>query len=170
MRLFMKTAAGFYLAYNATLTGELSIGPDASFWFNTVVRGDVAAVTIGKRVNVQDGCIIHCDSGVPSVIEDDVTLGHRAVVHGAFIGRGSLVGIGAVLLGRSRIGSECLIAAGAVVPPGLEVPDRMVVMGVPGKIVRPVKEEELKYMRWLPPHYVKLAEKHLADVQSVPHE
>lgn len=170
MRLFTKTAGNFYLAYNATLTGDLSIGEDASFWFNAVVRGDVAKVSIGKRVNVQDGCIIHCDSGVPNVIEDDVTLGHRAIAHGTFVGRGSLVGIGAILLGRSRIGSECLIAAGAVVPPGLEVPDRMVVMGVPGRIVRPVKEQELGYMRWLTPHYVKLAEKHLADVQSVAHD
>jgi carbonic anhydrase/acetyltransferase-like protein (isoleucine patch superfamily) len=94
---------------------------------------------------------------VPNVIEDDVTIGHRAVVHGTHVGKGSLVGIGAILLGRTRVGNECLIAAGAVVPPGLEVPDRMVVMGVPGKIVRPVKEEELRYMRWLAPHYVELA-------------
>jgi carbonic anhydrase/acetyltransferase-like protein (isoleucine patch superfamily) len=76
------------------------------------------------------------------------------------VGRSSLIGMGAIVLGRTRIGQECLIAAGAVVPPGLEVPDRMAVMGVPGKIVRPVREEELKYMRWLAQHYVALAQKH----------
>jgi carbonic anhydrase/acetyltransferase-like protein (isoleucine patch superfamily) len=151
----------YYIAQNATVMGDVTIGRQASFWFNAVVRGDVAPVTIGCRVNVQDGSVIHCDTDVPNVIEDDVTIGHRAVVHGTFVGRGSLIGIGAILLGRTRIGSECLIAAGAVVPPGLEVPDRMVVMGVPGRIVRPVKDEELKYMRWLTPHYVELAEKHL---------
>jgi carbonic anhydrase/acetyltransferase-like protein (isoleucine patch superfamily) len=154
----------YYVAQNATIMGDVTIGEQASFWFNAVVRGDVAPVTVGRRANVQDGAIIHCDSGVPNVIEDDVTIGHRAVVHGMFVGRGSLIGIGAILLGRTRIGSECLIAAGAVVPPGLEVPDRMVVMGVPGRIVRAVREEELNYLRWLTPHYVELAEKHLRKV------
>ena len=162
MQLFRKTADDYFIAHNCTLTGDLSIGALSSFWFNAVVRGDVAPITIGQRVNVQDGAVIHCDSGVPNVIEDDVTIGHRAVVHGTFIGRGSLIGIGGIVLGRTRIGSECLIAAGAVVPPGMEVPDRSVVMGVPGKIVRAVREEELKYMRWLVPHYVALAERHVS--------
>ena len=160
MNLFTKTSAGVYIAHNATLTGELTLGADASFWFNAVVRGDVAPVSIGKRTNVQDGVVVHCDTDVPNVIEDDVTIGHGAIVHGAHVGFGSLIGMGATLLGQTKIGRECLIAAGAVVPPGLEVPDRMVVMGVPGKIVRPVKEEELKYMRWLVPHYVELAERY----------
>jgi len=160
----MTPSKPYYIAQNATIMGDVTIGESASFWFNAVVRGDVAPVVIGRRVNVQDGCVIHCDTGIPNIIEDDVTIGHRAVVHGTFVGRGSLIGIGAILLGRTRIGSECLIAAGAVVPPGLEVPDRMVVMGVPGRIVRPVKEEELKYMRWLTPHYVELAKKHLTRI------
>jgi carbonic anhydrase/acetyltransferase-like protein (isoleucine patch superfamily) len=160
MHLFTRTASGIFIAHTARVVGDVAAGENASFWFNAVVRGDVAPVTIGRNVNVQDGAVVHCDTGVPNVIEDDVTIGHGAIVHGAFLGRGSLVGMGAKVLGRSRIGSECLIAAGAVVPPGLEVPDRMVVMGVPGKIVRPVKDEELKYMRWLAPHYVELAKKH----------
>jgi carbonic anhydrase/acetyltransferase-like protein (isoleucine patch superfamily) len=158
MTLFTRTPGNYFLAHNSTVVGDVTIGELASFWFNAVVRGDVAPVTIGRRVNVQDGVVIHCDTGVPNVIEEDVTIGHRAVVHGTHVGKGSLIGIGAILLSRTRVGSECLIAAGAVVPPGLEVPDRMVVMGVPGKIVRPVKEEELRYMRWLTPHYVELAE------------
>ena len=157
MPLITRTPGHFYLAHNATVTGEVSIGRDASFWFNAVVRGDVAPIAIGKRVNVQDGACVHCDSGVTNVISDDVTIGHGAIVHGMFVGPGSLIGMGAKVLGRTQIGRECLIAAGAVVPPGLEVPDRMVVMGVPGKIIRPVKEEELKYMRWLSTHYVDLA-------------
>lgn len=158
--LFRRTSGGAFVAHNATVIGDVTVGADASFWFNAVVRGDVAPISIGRRVNVQDGSVIHCDTGIANVIEEDVTIGHSAVVHGAFVGAGTLIGIGAVVLGRTRIGRECLIAAGAVVPPGLQVPDRMVVMGVPGKIVRPVKEEELKYMRWLTPHYVTLAQKH----------
>ncbi len=149
-----------FVAHNATLTGEITIGEHASFWFNAVVRGDVAPITIGKRVNVQDGAVVHCDTGVPNVIEDDVTIGHGAIVHGMFIGQGSLIGMGATVLGRTKIGRGCLIAAGAVVPPGMNVPDGMLVMGVPGKIVRPVSDDELKYMSWLVPHYVELAEKY----------
>jgi carbonic anhydrase/acetyltransferase-like protein (isoleucine patch superfamily) len=98
------------------------------------------------------------------VIEDDVTIGHGAIVHGMFVGRGSLIGMGSTVLSRTRIGKECLIAAGAVVPPGLEVPDRMLVMGVPAKIVRPLREQDLKYMQWLTEHYVELAEKYVKGV------
>ena len=158
----IRTSANYFVARNATITGDVAIGELSSFWFNAVVRGDVAPITIGRRVNVQDGAIIHCDTDVPNVIEDDVTIGHGAIVHGMLVGRGSLIGMGATLLGRTKIGGECLVAAGAVVPPGLEVPDRMVVMGVPGRIVRAVSEKELEYMRWLVPHYVELAERYAA--------
>ncbi len=164
MKHFTRTPAGYFLSHNCTLTGDVRIGELASFWFNAVVRGDVAPVTIGRRVNVQDGAVVHCDTGVANVIEDDVTIGHRAVVHGEFVGRGSLVGMGALLLGGSRIGSECLVAAGAVVPPRMVVPDRMLVIGVPGRIARPIKDEELRYMRWLSGHYVELAERYVNGV------
>ena len=166
--LFVRTPGNYYKARNATITGQVTIGELSSFWFNAVVRGDVAPVTIGRRVNVQDNCVIHCDSGVANVIEDDVTIGHGAIVHGMFVGAGSLIGMGATLLGRTRIGRGCLVAAGAVVPPGLEVPDGMAVMGVPGKIVRPVRDEEIAYMRSLTEHYVQLAQKHVAgEIRSV---
>lgn len=162
MQCFIEMPGGYFAAHNCTITGEVKIAPKASFWFNAVVRGDVAPITIGRRVNVQDGAVVHCDNGIANTIEDDVTIGHRAVVHGAHVGRGSLIGMGAVLLGRTQIGSECLIAAGAVVSPGLQIPDRMVVMGVPGKVVRPVKLDELDYMRWLTAHYVELARKYVS--------
>ncbi len=161
MQLFRKTRGGYFRAWNATITGEVSIGEAASFWFGAVVRGDVAPITIGRRVNVQDNAVIHCDNGYPNIIEDDVIIGHGAIVHGERVGRGTLIGMSATVLGRTRIGSECLIAAGAVVPPGLEVPDRMVVMGVPGKIARPVREADLEYMRMLAEHYAKLAQKYV---------
>jgi carbonic anhydrase/acetyltransferase-like protein (isoleucine patch superfamily) len=168
MQLFRKTSSGFFISQTAVLTGELSVGSDASFWFGAVVRGDVAPIRIGSRVNVQDNAVVHCDTGVTNTIEDDVTIGHGAIVHGEHVGKGSLVGMKAVLLSRTHVGKECLIAAGAVVPPGLVVPDRMVVMGVPGKVVRAVNEEELKYMRWLTTHYVELAEKHVrGEIKSV---
>ena len=157
---FTLTPGGSFLAPSAVVTGDVVAGPECSFWFGAVVRGDVARVSLGRRVNVQDNAVIHCDSGVENAIGDDVTIGHGAIVHGAAVGNGSLIGMGAVVLGRSRIGRECLVAAGAVVPPGLDVPDRMAVIGVPGKVVRPVRDEELTYLRWLTAHYVELARKY----------
>jgi carbonic anhydrase/acetyltransferase-like protein (isoleucine patch superfamily) len=151
------------VSHNCTIVGDVRIGAESSFWFNAVVRGDVAPVIIGRRVNVQDCCVIHCDTDVPNEIGDEVTIGHGAIVHGASVGEGTLIGMGSTLLSRTRIGRGCLIAAGAVVPPDLEVPDGMVVMGVPGKIVRPVKPDELKYMQWLRGHYVDLAEKYARE-------
>src|SRR5215203_1116648 len=161
-QLFTRTAGGYYVAHNATLTGDLSIAADASFWFNVVVRGDVAPVTIGQRVNVQDGSIIHCDTGIPNVIEDDVSIGHGAIVHGKFVGRGTLIGMGAIVLSESTIGQECLIAAGAVVSPKVTIPDRSVVMGVPGRVVRQVNEKDLEYFKVISRRYVELAESYLA--------
>jgi carbonic anhydrase/acetyltransferase-like protein (isoleucine patch superfamily) len=159
--LFARHKDGSFHAHNATVVGDVTAGENASFWFGAVVRGDVAPVTIGRRSNVQDNAVVHCDSGVPNAIGDDVVIGHGAIVHGKAVGDGSLIGMGATVLGRSVIGRRCLIAAGAVVPPGLMVPDEMVVMGVPGKIVRPVRPEEFEYMRWLSGHYVELAEKYI---------
>src|SRR5688500_18836007 len=166
MPLFTKTSGNYFVSHNATIVGEVSVGERSSFWFNAVVRGDVAPVTIGKRVNVQDGCCIHCDTEVPNVIEDDVTIGHGAVVHGTFVGKGSLIGMGSVVLSRSRIGRECLVAAGAVVPPDLVVPDRMLVVGVPGRVARPVSDKDLQYMQWLTGHYVELAERYVKGEEA----
>jgi carbonic anhydrase/acetyltransferase-like protein (isoleucine patch superfamily) len=162
MKWFHETPAGAYLARGSTVTGDVQLGCESSVWFGAVIRGDVAPVKIGERVNVQDGSVIHCDTGYSNTIEPDVTIGHRAVVHGERVGRGSLVGIGAVLLGHTIVGEECLIAAGAVVPPGLRVPDRMLVVGVPGRIVRAVNEKEIEYLRWLSRRYVELVRKYQA--------
>jgi carbonic anhydrase/acetyltransferase-like protein (isoleucine patch superfamily) len=163
MALFTQFPDGSLRAFNSVIVGDVKVGNESSFWFNAVVRGDVAPVVIGARVNVQDNAVIHCDSGFPNIIEDDVVIGHGAIVHGEFVGAGSLIGMGAILLGHTRVGKGCLIAAGAVVSPGMVIPDGHVVMGVPGKVVRPVKEEEIAYMRRLVLHYVALARKYLAE-------
>ncbi len=126
------------------------------------MRGDVAPITIGRGTNVQDNAVVHCDSGVPNHIGDRVTIGHSAIVHGKAIGDGTLIGMGAKVLGETVIGKGCLIAAGALVPPRMEVPDGMLAVGVPAKIVRPVNAEEQKYLAWLAGHYVELATKYAA--------
>ncbi|MEM1013652.1 MAG: gamma carbonic anhydrase family protein [Planctomycetota bacterium] len=151
---------GWTVATNAHVSGDVKIGENVSIWFGVSVRGDVAAVTIGPGTNVQDNAVIHCDAGVPNDIGRDVTIGHSAVVHGRRVGDGSLIGMGATLLGGSEIGERCLVAAGAVVPPNMKVPDGTLVAGVPAKAIREVSDRDLEYMRKLPPHYVRLAGEH----------
>ncbi len=145
-----------------TVTGDVRIGADASLWFGVIIRGDVAPIVIGDRVNVQDGTIIHCDTDVPNVIDAEVSIGHRAIVHGKHIGRGTLIGMGAIVMGQTDIGEECIIGAGAVLTPGTIVPSRSVVMGVPGKVVRSVTVKDLEYMRWLTRRYIELARKYVS--------
>jgi carbonic anhydrase/acetyltransferase-like protein (isoleucine patch superfamily) len=160
--MITRTREGYFRPANCTIVGDVTIGPDSSIWFGAVIRGDVAPVSIGRRVNVQDNAVIHCDTGVANVIENDVTIGHGAIAHGKFVGEGSLIGMSATLLARSSIGKGCLVAAGAVVPPDMAAPDGMLLMGVPAKILRPVKPGELQYMQWLIGHYLDLAEQYAA--------
>lgn len=149
-----------YLADTARVTGTVVLGAGGSIWYGAAVRGDVADITIGAGTNVQDNATVHCDSGKPNVIGRNVSIGHNAVVHGRRVGDGTLIGMGAVVMGETVIGAGCLIAAGALVPPGLEVPDGHVVMGVPGRVMRPVSDDERAYLKWLAPHYAELAQRY----------
>src|SRR5262249_17445222 len=125
-----------------------------------VVRGDLAGTTLGARVNLQDGCVLHADHDVPLDLEEGVVVGHAAVVHGKRVGRDTLVGIGARLLSGCDIGEECLIAAGALVTEGRRIPPRSVVMGVPGKIVREITPDELERTRSICAHYLEMAQRY----------
>lgn len=154
----MRRIGNVFLWDTAVVTADVTLGDFVSLWPGAVVRGDVAPVTIGEGSNIQDGAIVHCDYGVPNVVEAGVVVGHAAVLHGARVGANTLVGIGAKLLGGSIIGKECLIAAGAVVPPGMVVPDRSVVMGLPGKVVRSATSEEIHKTRTIAERYRRLAQ------------
>lgn len=141
--LFHAVPGGAFVASNAIVTGDVTLGPDAGVWFGCVLRGDDAPLTIGPRTNIQDLTMVHADTGVPNVIGSEVTVGHRVVLHGASIGDRCLIGMGAVLLGGSVIGDESLIAAGAVVKERFVVPPRSLVAGVPAKIVRELRDDEV---------------------------
>src|SRR5262245_44639336 len=145
--MLFRRDGDIFLASTAIVTGDVRLSPGVNVWFGAVVRGDVAPITLDEAVNLQDGVIVHCDSGLPNVIEPGVVAGHAAVLHGKRVGAGTLVGIGAKLLAGTDIGEECVIAAGAVVPPGLVVPPRSVVMGVPGRVVRAARAEEIAYTK-----------------------
>ena len=130
-------------------------GEDVRIWFGCVVRGDDAPLTVGRRTNVQDLTMIHADTGVPNVIGEEVTIGHRCVLHGARIEDRCLIGMGAVLLGGSQVGAESLIAAGTVVKQNHVVPPRSLVMGVPGRILRQLTDEEVEAILRSADGYVK---------------
>ena len=141
--LFRPLEDGAFAATNAVVTGAVTLAEDVGIWFGCVVRGDDAPLTIGRRTNVQDLTMVHADTGVPNVIGEECTVGHRVVLHGAEVGDRCLIGMGAVLLGGSRIGEESIIAAGAVVKEGAVIPPRSLVVGVPGRVVREVTDEQV---------------------------
>jgi carbonic anhydrase/acetyltransferase-like protein (isoleucine patch superfamily) len=145
--LFRPVEGGAYLASNAIVTGDVTLGEDVGVWFGCVLRGDDAPLTIGRRTNVQDLTMIHADTGVPNVIGEECTIGHRVVLHGARIGDRCLIGMGAILLGGSEIGEESLIAAGAVVKEGFVVPPRSLVVGLPGKVIRTLTDADVAAIR-----------------------
>jgi carbonic anhydrase/acetyltransferase-like protein (isoleucine patch superfamily) len=149
-----------YLADTARVLGHVTLGHNVSVWPSAVIRGDVATITIGEHTNIQDNATVHCDSGKPNTIGNRVTIGHNAVVHGQAVGDGTLIGMHATVLGQTTIGKRCLIAAGALVTPGLNVPDDHVVMGVPGRVIRETTKQEKQYLDWLPDHYVQLAKRY----------
>jgi carbonic anhydrase/acetyltransferase-like protein (isoleucine patch superfamily) len=132
----------YYVAPGAQLIGSVRLGREASVWFNAVLRGDNDWLVIGDGSNVQDGTVIHTDPGQPVEVGRNVTIGHLAFLHGCTVGDESLIANGARVLDRVRIGRNCLIAAGALVPPGKEIPDGSVVMGAPGSVVRQVSDKD----------------------------
>jgi len=146
-----------YLAGGARVIGDVEIGEDSSIWFNSVVRGDVNRIRIGRRTNVQDNCTLHVTAEHPLVVGDDVTFGHGASVHGCTIEDLVLVGIGAVVLDGAVIGRGTVIGAGAVVAPGTAVPPASLVLGVPGRVVRTLDEAALAWNRLTALHYVEYA-------------
>lgn len=152
-----------FAATNAVLTGEITLGEDAGIWFGCVVRGDDAPLHIGRRTNIQDLTMIHADPGLDNVIGDEVTVGHRCVLHGVKVGDRSLIGMGAVLLGGSVVGEESLVAAGAVVREGFEVPPRSLVAGVPAKVIRELTEDEVASIRASAEGYVRKIELYLPE-------
>lgn len=164
----MRAIQDYYIAPDAIVAGEVFLAAGVNIWYASVIRGDIASITLGPRVNIQDGCIIHADYDQPQEIEEGVVAGHAAVLHGRRIGRDTLIGIGARLLSGSEIGAECLIAAGAVVTEGRRIPPRSVVMGIPGKIVREVTAEELERTHSINAHYLELAQRYARGAYPPP--
>jgi carbonic anhydrase/acetyltransferase-like protein (isoleucine patch superfamily) len=153
-----------YVTDSAVVIGDVVIGPEASLWFHTVVRGDVERVRIGARTNLQDNATVHVARGRwPTIIGTGVTVGHAAVLHGCTIGDHCLIGIGARVLDGAVIEEECLVGAGALVTPGTRIPARSLVLGSPARRVREVSGEELAHLRGLAQNYVEYAARYRAQ-------
>ncbi len=131
-----------FIAPTAVVAGNVVIASGASVWFGAVLRGDAAQIRIGERTNIQDNCVLHADEGVPCVIGDDCSLGHSAIVHGATLGDGVLIGMHATVLNGASIGNGCIVAAGALVAEGKQIEAGRLIMGVPGRAIRAVTEDE----------------------------
>jgi carbonic anhydrase/acetyltransferase-like protein (isoleucine patch superfamily) len=151
-----------WVAPNATLVGNVSLGPESSVFYGAVLRGDTDAITLGARSNLQDNVVVHCDSGIPASIGAGVSVGHGAVVHGCTIEDDCLIGMGATVMNGAVIGAGSLVAGGAVVLEGTVIPSRSLVAGVPAKIRRELADDELAAIRANADHYVKLSRAHAA--------
>lgn len=155
----------YWIAPNATVIGSVVLENNASIWWNCVLRGDNEIITIGENAQVQDGSVLHADPGFPLTLEKNVSVGHMAMLHGCTIGAGSLVGIGAVILNGATIGKNCLIGARAFIGEGKTIPDGSMVLGMPGKVVRPLSAEEILRINGIADHYVQNFRRFRKDLQ-----
>jgi carbonic anhydrase/acetyltransferase-like protein (isoleucine patch superfamily) len=149
-----------FLAPNVVVCGKVLLAPGVNLWFGTVIRGDIATITLKENVNIQDHCVLHTDFDVDLTIDEGVVAGHSVVLHGSHIGRDCLIGIGARVLSGTDIGEESIVAAGSVVTEGKVFPPRSLLMGIPARIVRQVTDEEVEKTRRINRRYREMAEQY----------
>jgi carbonic anhydrase/acetyltransferase-like protein (isoleucine patch superfamily) len=149
-----------YIAPTAVVLGDVTLQADTSVWYNAVLRGDLAPIRIGAESNIQDGSVVHVDEGVPCIVGRRVGVGHRVILHGCTVEDECLVGMGSVILNDVRIGTGSVVAAGAVIPEGVIIPPGSLVIGVPGRVVRPVDDVLRERIRSTWAHYVDMARSH----------
>ncbi|MFP6693214.1 MAG: gamma carbonic anhydrase family protein [Pirellulales bacterium] len=149
-----------FIAAGAVVLGDVTIGEGSSIWFHVVIRGDVDAIRIGDRTNVQDGTVVHADESLPCIIGNDVTIGHNAIIHGCTIEDNVLIGMGSVVMNGSVIGSGSIVGVGAVVTEGTIIPPRSLVLGLPAKVARTVTEKDADRIKHAAEHYVENARRY----------
>ena len=154
-----------FVAPNATIIGSVILEAGSSVWFNAVIRGDNDQITIQSESNVQDGAILHTDPGVPLHVGRRVTIGHAAVLHGCSVGEGSLIGIQATVLNRAKIGSHCIVGAGALIAEGKEIPPESLVLGIPARVQRTLTQEELETLDGMAEHYIEKARRYATSLK-----
>jgi carbonic anhydrase/acetyltransferase-like protein (isoleucine patch superfamily) len=156
-----------WVAPNATLIGDVRMAKNSSIWWNATARGDNDPISIGENSNVQDGSVLHTDEGTPLTIGRDVTVGHMVMLHGCTVGDGSLIGIGSVILNRAVIGKNCIVGANTLIPEGKVYPDRSLIIGSPGKVVRELNDEEVARLAASAASYVANWQRYARDLQPL---
>lgn len=166
-KLCPKVSKSSFIAPNASVIGEVVLCDNTSIWFNVVIRADKAQVIIGKNSNIQDGSILHVDEGFPITIAENVTIGHKAMLHGCSIDEGSLIGINAVVLNGAKIGKNCLIGANALVTENMIIPDGSLVLGSPAKVIKQLDEKAKAMMLEGAEHYVHNNHQYRAELKQI---
>jgi carbonic anhydrase/acetyltransferase-like protein (isoleucine patch superfamily) len=156
-----------FVAWNAEVAGDVSVGEESSIWFGATARGDIAPIRVGNRTSVQDGAVLHVNVDMPCEIGDDCTIGHGAIIHGCSVGNGCLIGMGAVILNGARIADESIVGAAALVTEGKSFPPRSLILGNPAKVVRQVTEEEVAHIGANAAAYVELGRGAKDDYQTI---
>ncbi len=157
----------YWIAPGAWVLGDVILKPGASVWFGAVLRGDNEPITVGEDTNIQENSVLHTDMGEPLTLGRGVTVGHMAMLHGCTVGDHSLIGIGAVVLGRARIGKNCLIGAGALVTEGKEIPDGSLVVGSPARVVRQLEPGQIAALEASAEHYVQNWRRFARDLRAI---
>ena len=155
----------YFIAPGAVVIGSVVLGANVSIWFNCVVRGDDDTITIGENSQLQDGCVVHVDPGVPVTVGKGVSVGHMAMLHGCEIGDGSLIGIKSVILNGAKVGKNCLVGANTLIAEGKEIPDGSLVLGSPGRIVRQLSPEEIRDINSFADYYVQRFKRYQAGLR-----
>ena len=163
LRSRVKVGKDVFIADNATVLGNITLGDNVSIWFGAVMRADMDSIVVGDRTNIQDGVIFHTDPQMPIRVGTDNVIGHGAIVHGCTIGNFNLIGIRATVLNKARIGNGCIIGAHALVTEDMEVPNYSMVLGVPGKIIKQLPEKVIDLLKWGADVYVKEALKYIRE-------
>lgn len=156
----------YYIAPNSAVIGSVILEHNASIWFNCVLRADNDTITIGEGSQIQDGCVLHADPGAPILLERNVSVGHMAMLHGCTIGEGSLIGMHSTILNWARIGKNCLIGAGTLIPENKVIPDGVLVLGAPGKVIRPLEPHEIDRIHQTSENYRQRAKRYQTGLKA----
>ncbi len=162
-----EVSTSAWVADSAQVIGRVALADDASVWFGVVIRGDTESISVGAGSNIQDMSVLHADKGMPLVVGEGVTVGHKVMLHGCSIGDNSLIGIGAVVLNGAKIGKNCLVGAGALVTEGKEFADGSLIVGSPARVVRELSPEQIEGLRQSAQHYVKNAKLYRTELKKM---
>lgn len=150
-----------FIAQNSSLIGNVEMKKGSSLWFGAVVRGDSDKIIIGKNTNIQDNCTLHSDKGIPTIIGDNVTVGHNCVVHGCTINNNCIIGMGSIILNGAEIGENCIIGAGSLITQNTKIPSNSLCFGAPVRVIRELTEDEIKSIKESAKHYVEYSRKYI---------